>query len=174
MSVTRPEASLFAGGWVAPASGFGPAAFPPAAPPSSSGRGRRLSNEAPIGFALVPAGDRNSGGATADLEPCSETPRMLAPLPEDKGGTLAPGPAGEPGDTEMPVGNAGGGEVGGDEMGGDEMGVGGVPRESGGLDVNLGDEMGCDGGTAVVPADGAAVPDGCQPDGDDGGDDGDE
>jgi hypothetical protein len=128
-----------------------------------------LSNEAPIGFALVPAGDRNSGGATADLEPCSETPRMLAPLPEDKGGALTLGPAGEPSGGETAVGDAGGGEVGGDEMG-----VVGVPRESGGLDVNPGEKMGCDGGIAVVPADGAAVPDGCQPDGDDGGDDGDE
>jgi len=121
----------------------------------------RLSDEAPIGFALVAADGRNSGAAAADLEPCSETPRKLTLAPEDEGELLAPALGGGVGD----------GDVGGGEAEAGAMGVVGVTRESGGLDVKPGGETGCVGVTTAAPADGATVPDGCHAGGNDDADD---
>ena len=154
-----------------PADGFGAPLLAAATLPSSSGRGARLFGELPIGFAPVAAG-WNSGDEAAGLEPRSETPRKTVPLPEDEGGTFTPGPAGTPGGEDAAVGEVGGGEAAVGETGGTEPddGVGddaGVPRQSGGLDVMPGVETGCPGGMAVVPAVGAVVLVGCQPDGDD-------
>ncbi len=164
-----------AGGAAAPADGFGPAAFAAATLPSSSGRGARLSGEVPIGFAPAAAADRNSGGEPTGLEPRSETPRKTVPLSEEEGGPLMPGPAGTPGGEDAAAGEAGGGEAAVGATGGAELDDGenaaAAPRESVGLDVTPGEEMGCPGGVAVVPAAGAAVPVGCHPDGD-GGDSG--
>ena len=137
MSVTRPEASFFAGGWATSPLGFGPATFPP--PPSSSGRGLRLSAEGPIGFAPAPGDDRKAGGVVlADLEPCRETPRTLTPPPEGHGGPLAPVLAGGTFD-----GEADGDETGAGWEDAGEMGDAGVPVESGGFDVKPGVDTGC-------------------------------
>ncbi len=104
MSVPRPAGVLLAGVWTLPASGFVAATFPP----SSSGRGARLSKELPVGMAPVEAADRKSGCATAGLEPRNDTPRNAAPRPDDEAGTLAPVPAGEPGGGDAVVGVADG------------------------------------------------------------------
>jgi hypothetical protein len=120
------------------AAGFAPTAFPLTTPPSSSGRGARVSNAVPVGLAPVDAAG-NSDAAPAGLAPRSETPRNAVPLPDDAGGTLVPAPADKPG------GDVGGGEAGGTEPAagetiGEELGVadiGGIaaPRESIGLDA---------------------------------------
>jgi hypothetical protein len=101
----------------------------------------------------MPVDGRESDAATADLEPCSDTPRNATLLPEEGGGAFAPGLAGKAGGGEAAPGEAGGG----------------VEREFGGIDVTPGGETGCVVDTVAVPPDGAAAPDGCHTGG---GDDG--
>jgi hypothetical protein len=164
-----PAAGVGPGGFPpsAPISGFGPTGFPPATPPSSSGRGARLSNAAPVGLAPVAAG-RESDVAPAGLAPRSETPRNAVPLPDGVGGPLVPAPA------DKPVGDVGGGETGGSEPAageavGEEIGAGDTggidpPRGSIGLEVLAGEETGWAGDAALAPAAGTAGPVGTQPD----------
>lgn len=131
-SMTRPEAAFGVEDGAAPEVGEG-VAFPMAGA-SSSGRGIRLSKAVPARVVVALGGVPRSGAATADLEPCSETPRKLILLPAGAAG--------------RPVALPRGGDVAAE----------GVPRRSGVFDVKPGGGVVVAGEGEAIPGGGVNGP----------------